>query len=191
MKIICFGDSNTYGYDPRAYFGGRYDAGCRWVDILAHKGGHECLNYGQNGRAIPAYEDELLLYKSIFEKEKADFFVVMLGSNDILMGLSMKAITVRMERLIRYLPFEKARILLLSPPCFEWGDWVESEVQLQASRELAENYRQLAQKLGLHFADAQDWGVRLSHDGVHFTAAGHRAFAEGIYNTIENIRERL
>ena len=24
MKVICFGDSNTYGYDPRSYFGGRY-----------------------------------------------------------------------------------------------------------------------------------------------------------------------
>ena len=35
MNVICFGDSNTYGYDPRAYFGGRYDTDCRWVDILA------------------------------------------------------------------------------------------------------------------------------------------------------------
>ena len=35
MNIICFGDSNTYGYDPRGYFGGRYDADSRWVDILA------------------------------------------------------------------------------------------------------------------------------------------------------------
>ncbi len=33
MNIICFGDSNTYGYDPRGYFGGRYEADNRWVDI--------------------------------------------------------------------------------------------------------------------------------------------------------------
>ena len=26
MKVICFGDSNTYGYDPRGYLGGRYEA---------------------------------------------------------------------------------------------------------------------------------------------------------------------
>ena len=32
MNIICFGDSNTYGYDPRGYFGGRYGADCRWVE---------------------------------------------------------------------------------------------------------------------------------------------------------------
>ena len=34
MKILCFGDSNTYGYDPRSYFGGQYLAQHRWVDLL-------------------------------------------------------------------------------------------------------------------------------------------------------------
>ena len=37
MNIICFGDSNTYGYDPRSYLGDRYDPDSRWVDILATK----------------------------------------------------------------------------------------------------------------------------------------------------------
>ena len=54
MDIICFGDSNTYGYDPRGYFGGRYDADCRWVDILAVENGWTIFNMGQNGREIPA-----------------------------------------------------------------------------------------------------------------------------------------
>ena len=39
MNVICFGDSNTYGYDPHGYFGGRYDADSRWVDILAGETG--------------------------------------------------------------------------------------------------------------------------------------------------------
>ena len=54
MNVICFGDSNTYGYDPRGYFGGRYDAGSRWVDILAEETGWTVCNIGQNGREIPA-----------------------------------------------------------------------------------------------------------------------------------------
>lgn len=29
MKIVCFGDSNTYGYDPRSRLGGRHDADSR------------------------------------------------------------------------------------------------------------------------------------------------------------------
>ena len=53
MKVICFGDSNTYGYDPRSYFGGRYDADSRWVDILTTETGWTVCNMGQNGREIP------------------------------------------------------------------------------------------------------------------------------------------
>ena len=37
MRVLCFGDSNTYGYDPRSYLGGRYDAGSRWMDLLAQR----------------------------------------------------------------------------------------------------------------------------------------------------------
>ena len=53
VTVLCFGDSNTYGYDPRGYFGGRYEADSRWVDILAEKTGWTVCNMGQNGREIP------------------------------------------------------------------------------------------------------------------------------------------
>lgn len=54
MNVICFGDSNTYGYDPRGYFGGRYDAGSRWVDILAAETGWTVCNMGEMvGRSRP------------------------------------------------------------------------------------------------------------------------------------------
>ena len=58
MNVICFGDSNTYGYDPRGYFGGRYDADCRWVDILATETGWTFYNMGQNGREIPSADPD-------------------------------------------------------------------------------------------------------------------------------------
>lgn len=189
MKIICFGDSNTYGYDPRAYFGGRYAADSRWVDILAEKGGHETVNYGQNGRSIPAYREELELYGRIFEGEKADFLIVMLGSNDILSGLNPKAACARMERLINSLPIECRRILLVAPPVLREGAWVEGGSQIEASRILADMYRQLAGNLGLHFADSGEWAVDIAHDGVHFSARGHRIFAEEIHKVIEKIKE--
>ena len=34
INVICFGDSNLYGYAPHGYFGGHYGAGNRWVHIL-------------------------------------------------------------------------------------------------------------------------------------------------------------
>lgn len=54
MNVICFGDSNTYGYDPNGYFGGRYDGDSRWVDILASETGWTVSNMGENGREIPS-----------------------------------------------------------------------------------------------------------------------------------------
>ncbi len=39
MRMLCYGDSNTYGYDPRGFFGGSYPAESRWVGILAEKTG--------------------------------------------------------------------------------------------------------------------------------------------------------
>ena len=80
MDIICFGDSNTYGYDPRGYFGGRYDADCRWVDILAVENGWTIFNMGQNGREIPSSTPTF--------SADTDLLIVMLGINDLLQGWS-------------------------------------------------------------------------------------------------------
>ena len=76
MKVICFGDSNTYGYDPRGYFGGRYDADSRWVDILATETGWTVCNMGQNGREIPSVVPAL--------PADTDLLIVMLGTNCLL-----------------------------------------------------------------------------------------------------------
>ncbi len=42
MKLWCFGDSNTYGYDPCGFFGGRYAS--PWPELLAEKTGTEVSN---------------------------------------------------------------------------------------------------------------------------------------------------
>ncbi|MBQ5443032.1 MAG: arylesterase, partial [Oscillospiraceae bacterium] len=51
-RILCFGDSNTYGYDPRSYFGSQYPADVRWTGLLQTMG-WEVANCGQNGLCIP------------------------------------------------------------------------------------------------------------------------------------------
>lgn len=92
MNTICFGDSNTYGYDPRSYFGGRYDANSRWVDILAAETGWTVYNMGQNGREIPSAVPIL--------PADTDLLIVMLGTNDLLQGRSPELATERLERFL-------------------------------------------------------------------------------------------
>ena len=38
-QILCFGDSNTYGYKPDK--SGRFSCGVRWTSILAEKFGRD------------------------------------------------------------------------------------------------------------------------------------------------------
>jgi len=65
------------------------------------------------------------------------------------------------------------------------GAWVQSESQIRESGRLCQLYRDQADKLGIDFADAGDWNVELSFDGVHFTEAGHESFAEGLKNHLK------
>ena len=46
-KIVCFGDSNTYGYDPIT--GGRFDETIRWPKVLQSLLGddYEIMEEGQ------------------------------------------------------------------------------------------------------------------------------------------------
>ena len=39
-------------------------------------------------------------------------------------------------------------------------------------------YKLLTEKLNIPFVDTRHWNIELAFDGVHFTEAGHHAFAE-------------
>ena len=54
-RIVCVGDSNTYGYDPRSYLGGRYGTDVRWTRLLSNAG-WDVVNLGVNGAEIPRRE---------------------------------------------------------------------------------------------------------------------------------------
>ena len=170
MKIICFGDSNTYGYDPRGYFGGRYDH--PWPKILAEKLGCAVLNWGENGREIPA--------GAVDFPEDTDILIIMLGTNDLLQFWTPEAAGEKMEHFLDSLTLERNRILVIAPPPLNFGEWVFNQDLIDDSIALAEYYKALAKRLGVRFADAGAWNVSLAYDGVHLTEAGHRAFATGL-----------
>lgn len=173
MKIICFGDSNTFGYDPRGFLGGQYDH--PWPELLAGKLGCTVLNWGENGREIPAGTVEF--------PSDADLLIIMLGTNDLLQGASLETVSNRMERFLQ--SPDRKKILLIAPPPMKLGTWVPNQKLIGDSITLADYYNTLAKRLGIPFADAGKWNVPLAYDGVHLTEEGHRAFAEGLFHYVK------
>ena len=169
MKVVCFGDSNTYGYDPRGYFGGHYGADSRWVDILAMKTGWTVHNIGQNGREIPSAAPAF--------PADTNLLIVMLGTNDLLQGRSPEQAAERLERFLSGVSLDRSKILLIAPPPMTLGEWVPSQQLIDDSHTFAKCCQALAEQLGIRFANAGNWGISLAYDGVHFTEQGHKAFA--------------
>ena len=177
MRILCFGDSNTYGYDPRSFFGDRYDAEDRWVDLLAKQPGHDCINAGANGREIPRNPYVLRL---LSEHAPVDIFLAMLGTNDLLQGATAKEAASQMEAFLTPLLPHCKQILLVAPPPMKRGAWVPTDELVAASVQLAEEYKLLAEKLNIPFVDTRHWNIELTFDGVHFAEEGHHTFAENL-----------
>lgn len=144
------------------------------------------MNFGVNGMTVP--NDAAYLIDAIKREESGDeaqeLIVVMLGTNDLLEGKSAGQITDRMAEFLTSLSEAKKPILLIAPPLLQSGEWVQSETVREESRNLRERYRELAAKAGYLFADAGEWGIEMTFDGVHFSPAGHAAFAQKLENCI-------
>ncbi len=176
MKLWCFGDSNTYGYDPRGFFGGRYAA--PWPELLAEKTGFEVINDGKNGRMIPARDYEFRQFRRDAERYGPDALIVMLGTNDLLEGAKAGEAAARMQAFLAGCAVPP--VFLVSPPPMQRGAWVPDDGLVKESQSLSRQYEALSERLGIRFVDAGKWDIELTYDGVHFSEEGHARFAEGL-----------
>lgn len=183
MKILCIGDSNTYGYDPRSYLGDRYPAEIRWTDRLDRC---DVINCGVNGMTVPREHSR---YIGLIRINEPDLVIVMLGTNDLFRGLSAEQIADRMERFLDTIIDMGKPVLLISPPVLQYGDWVLDDDLVEASENLGEAYSELADRKGCMFADAGEWGIEMTYDGVHFSPEGHAAFAQKLEELLKGVPE--
>jgi lysophospholipase L1-like esterase len=172
------------------------------VDLVGSTLPESCkiFNAGQNGREIPdngweSAEGVAMQLAAATEPGCAgcaggqkDLIIIMLGSNDVLLdGLSAEKTAMKMKRFLGAVKMEAPgrEILLVAPVSFRTGYWVPDQRYIEESKKLLELYAQLAGEMDVHFADANEWGVSLTDDGVHFTEDGHKAFAEGLTKVLK------
>lgn len=175
MKVICFGDSNTFGYNPCARSGEPYDH--PWPVRLADMTGWQVDNQGVNGREVPLEQVSI--------PEDTDLFLVMLGTNDLLQLDTPEAAAERMEAFLS--GGDPQKLVVIAPPPMAPGDWVQDDELIADSKRLAKCYQALCDHLGIQFFNAGDWNISLSFDGVHFTQEGHEEFANGLYRALQEV----
>jgi len=203
--VLCFGDSNTWGYEPLV--ARRYPTDVRWTGVLQNSlgDGFRVIEEGLNGRTNVTNEEErpirsgLDVLSVLLESHRPlDLVVIMLGTNDLKhdFDLSVEQIADGARQVCRcvidceYLVDNPPQILLISPTHVELVT-VEEEDQfigaIGKSRELAEHYQAVAEDLGIHFLDASKIVVKTDLDGVHWDADQHKAFGEALSGMIGQI----
>ncbi len=210
-KIVCFGDSNTYGYDPGT--GGRYGEDVRWPKLLQkHLGDeYEVMEEGQNGRTI-ANEDPweggtkcgIDYVLPMLETKRPDLLIIMLGSNDLKKKFSLPAadiagslITMIME--IRgycehYIGCPDMKILIIAPPALSepfgesyFATFFDEKTVVEKSIELAKWYKFVADQHGCFFLDATSQVKAGSVDHLHLDPEGHAKMAELVRDKVKEI----
>ena len=198
--ILCYGDSNTYGYDPHTA-GARYPTEVCWTTRFSHAMGDGCrvIVEGLSGRTT-AYDRVEFPWKNgypyltpcLASHKPVDYLIIMLGTNDcnVEMELSAEQIAAGMELLVQaaeevtrseqgYVP----RIVVVAPAAIrpEIAGTVFAyqldETSVQKSHDIAPLYRKIAEEHGCLYLDAT--GVETSPiDCEHLTEFGHERLAE-------------
>ena len=205
-SVVCFGDSNTYGYDPIT--GDRFPETVRWTGLLQGLlgDGFKVIEEGLNGRTT-VFEDPNDDWKKGVDYIKGilcthrpvDYLVIMLGSNDMknIFNASPDAIASGLNEIVQkaekvmnlkqgYVP----KILIVSPPEISTdvltGPFSGSfnETAIDKSRRLAEYYKKVADKHGCMFLDAKLHIKPSKEDGLHLDPEGHKGLAEAIAKTL-------
>ncbi len=207
-QILCFGDSNTWGYDPTN--GGRYPYDVRWTGRLQQML-PDCriLECGHKGRTT-VFHDDLepgrvgydILPIELNMHEPLDLLVIMLGTNDCKRRLSAGAdeIAKGLEMLIRLTrsPLiwggkSVPKILAVAPIPMDAAHIPGSDMESMfdaasaaRSARLAQSYRAVCERYGVAFWDAFEAVPHVtSIDGVHLSPADHAAFAQALAPQIE------
>lgn len=198
-RVLCFGDSNTYGYD--AVTDARFPEEIRWTGRLAARLGEDytVIEEGLSGRTT-VFEDPLnegmsalsYVYPCMMSHGPLDYMVIMLGTNDCKERFSATAKNIAdgMKRLVQKavgIPAwrEKAKILIVAPtpidPRCEQSRVAGEMGKCSAkSAELAREFEICAEECGCDFLDAGPICTMNPIDFMHMDAESHDRFSSEI-----------
>jgi lysophospholipase L1-like esterase len=203
--ILCYGDSNTWGWNPHTL--SRYGRNERWPGVLRNALGQNywVIEEGQNGRTT-VWDDPIeghkngLTYLSpcLDSHHPLDLVIIMLGSNDLKARFSVTAFDIAQSAgvlvdVVQQSAFgpddSPPQVLLIAPPpvgkLSEFAEMFTGAAE-KAIR-LGDYYRQIAEEKGCHFLNASEIVVASEADGLHLDASEHEKLGKAVASKVRDI----
>lgn len=205
-NVLCYGDSNTWGYNPAT--GERHSYENRWPTVAGEAlgPGYRLIPEGLNGRTT-VLEDTIEPWRNgltylrpcLISHKPLDGVVIMLGTNDTKARFAVPASDIArgMRQLVHAVrtsetgPADGAPRVGIVAPAHVREETSFGEMFGGAHRRsvaLAEEYRLVAEELGVPFLDAASHVECPFPDGIHLDHEGQvalgRAIADWIRKTI-------
>jgi len=189
--IVAFGDSNTWGWEPKGAT--RYKPDVRWTGVMQRElgPGYRVIEEGLNGRTT-VFDDPIepdrrgadYLPPCLRSHAPLDLLIIALGCNDMKKRFSASPTDIASgaERLILMARAEAvgpdgappAILLVAPPPIGKLTDFAEMfEGAREKSLLLAQRYRAVAERHRVGFLDAGEFVACSDLDGVHFAPDSH------------------
>jgi lysophospholipase L1-like esterase len=200
--VLCYGDSNTWGYDPATR--ARYPPHVRWTGVLATRLGAEyrVVEEGLNGRTtrwddpIEPHRNGMTYLRPCVESHRPlEMVIVMLGTNDLKRRFDLSASDIAQsaavvaetaQRFALTADGRNARVLLVAPPAV--ATLTEYDQMFagarEKSRQFSHYYRLAAGWQNVHYFDAGSVIVSSEKDGIHFDADEHRKLGEALADEV-------
>lgn len=210
--VLCFGDSNTWGFIPEsitASHPSRHPHDVRWTGVLARELGQafRVIEEGQNGRTtvhddpFSAARNGRDVLPALLESHKPlDLVVMMLGTNDLkaVFGVTPAEIATGVKILGQLILSSDAgraarppKLLILCPPAIEQHPHLPDIAAkfpnaFRDSRELPRYYEAVAATLGCPSLNTQTL-IAAGSDGIHLDAAAHAVLGQAVATAVKSI----
>ncbi len=211
--ILCYGDSNTWGHNPRTLE--RYGIQERWPGVLRHElaraqpGGkaaaaYQVIEEGLCGRttvfADPfdvALDGRAYLGPCLRSHRPLDLVILMLGTNDLKTRFSAAAGDIAWGAGLLVDIVQKSlcgrrngapAVLLIAPPPIGTPPDPESWLRgAEKSRKFAVEFGRIAELYRCHFLDAGQVIESSAVDGVHLEGAAHAGLGRAVAERVRAI----
>jgi lysophospholipase L1-like esterase len=195
-SVLCYGDSNTWGYDPATRQ--RFAPDIRWTGVLANRLGpdYQVIEEGLNGRTTrwddpiePGRNGLTFLRPCLESHEPLDAVIVMLGTNDLKRRFNLTAsdiaqsaaeLAASIRHTARNAVGQPAQVLLVAPAAVvTLTEFDEMFVGArEKSRQFSHYFRLASAWYDVPFFDAGSVIVSSEKDGIHLDAEEHRKLGE-------------